>query len=550
MRLIQMRIKNPKDIIYLAFDSSLLNRDALLKLKKYCHEYSLIPIDTDSLEFKQQLTTPYEKKLYFFYKDEINNLNDGGNLAVASDILRWLSPIYKLGTYTDFDFPVDTTNLTDTINVKSALLLNIGNTNFCNKAFLLSNNDFIAVVNPDAAQLAIQQIQSSLIKKLKVYDTNYIEKIVSEIGNNFLTYKIFNYFKKSLRKEAIYIEKSKYANKEGLSSRQLRAFIQEIMQDKQKFLNFYKTKEKETTQDVIIKLRLDLKTQLTFIKWLFFQKEFKEIKTILAKNDNDLINYLMNKEKGLYLKSIVICTTGPIEISNALFKNYLLNYKVFIKTVLPLSFNSYGLQKSFQSKNSIPINQNILAMFKFLGTNDGDYNDSSWLDEGITLQKEREQKILVRQEELFCTLSYKLHYLYTQIKQYIKQLESSKTIKCLKIFKLFKFKIERKIYILQQTLECFDNANNYFNILKFQVILREVNQTKKKFANIFPNKFYKIIITLHNLSDDAYRYNLTLNKKIYIIKPSTLWEKRTSYLLVKKTIIPKPNIQAKFFQQT
>lgn len=124
IRLLEMREKNPKDTVHLVYDSTLLTHSSVQALHEFSKENDIILIDAHRI--KDILELENEKKLYGFYNEEISNLNSGGNLGVASDILRWLSPIYKLGTYTDFDVPIDTANIPSTIPVDSPLLLNIG----------------------------------------------------------------------------------------------------------------------------------------------------------------------------------------------------------------------------------------------------------------------------------------------------------------------------------------------------------------------------------------------------------------------------------------
>ena len=75
MRLIEMRYKNPNDRIHLVYDSSLLDVQATVNLHQFCSEHSIIPVDAN--EFGKLLKASGEKKLYEFYKDEINHLKDG-----------------------------------------------------------------------------------------------------------------------------------------------------------------------------------------------------------------------------------------------------------------------------------------------------------------------------------------------------------------------------------------------------------------------------------------------------------------------------------------
>lgn len=57
--------------------------------------------------FEKNCKTTEEKKLLTIYHDELRHFGSGGNFGTASDILRWLKPIYALGTYSDFDVIID-----------------------------------------------------------------------------------------------------------------------------------------------------------------------------------------------------------------------------------------------------------------------------------------------------------------------------------------------------------------------------------------------------------------------------------------------------------
>ena len=166
VRLIAMREINPKDEISLIFDGSLLNKQAKENLAFFCKEHTITSVDASAECFKNALQTKQEKDLYTFYQDEITNLKHGGNLAVASDIIRWLPPVYEKGTYTDFDVPVDTKGIAETISVEAPLLLNIGSLQTRGKEIVLSNNDYIAIVDPKAAKSDIEKIQKGFLKVL------------------------------------------------------------------------------------------------------------------------------------------------------------------------------------------------------------------------------------------------------------------------------------------------------------------------------------------------------------------------------------------------
>ena len=79
------------------------------QLNLFCNKYTIIPKDVQAL-IREHFTLD-ERKLIGIYNDEITHLDNGRNLAMASDILRWLKSVYILGTYSDFDVHVDTSML-------------------------------------------------------------------------------------------------------------------------------------------------------------------------------------------------------------------------------------------------------------------------------------------------------------------------------------------------------------------------------------------------------------------------------------------------------
>ncbi len=523
MRLIDMRERNPHDRIHLIYDSALLHTKAQDALQRFCEENNITPIDAD--EFKHALCSEREKTLYRFYKDEITHLNAGGNLGVASDIIRWLSSVYKLGTYTDFDVPVDTSTLDKSIAVEAPLLLNIGSLNIGNKEFILSNNDYIAVVDEEAGQEKIEAIQDGIIETLSQYDTDFMESTENALGSNhFINQYIVKFLK--TRSEAIYIQKSKDIAS-SLSSRELRAYICKIMQNEQAFIDFNKQNSNETRAMVIQRLREEMQGRLGFLKRLFFKNEYEEIKKALAQNDQHFLAYLMKKEKSLFIKSIVICTTGPLKIAECLFGGSVLSNDEVTEQVAPYSFNAYALHKAFRSTNTIGIHENLLGMFKFITAEDGELNDSSWLEEGIALQKKREAQHL-EQRDLFSTrLPWELTRLKLKIERHVLKLNRNSK----GFWGLFGLIIKaKKITALMDVLDCFNHKNNDFDIHKFKVALAKIEKNKKYiFSGLFLSHSKQLIQDLDKICHQSVIYRLTNGKKI-TLSPSSYQK-----LLSKKT---------------
>lgn len=514
MRLIEMRECNPRDSIHFIYDSSLLNDRAMAQLAQFCKEHTINAVDVRT--FEAQLTTDREQHLYAFYQDEIKHLHEGGNLAVASDILRWLSPVYQLGTYTDFDVPVDTSQLPAELTVTAPLLLNIGSLKVSGKEVILSNNDYIAIVDPVAAQDEIAAIQDGFISVLEQYSSDFVSASAKELSDSFLNRFILNFMKN--RSESVYIARSNTLNPRSevpAGSRELRHFIQQTMTDTTKFLNF-KRKDDDSDEQVIAHLRQELSKQLGFVKWLFFGSEYKQIKQMLTLPDKQLLETLMKKERSLYLKSIVVCTTGPIAIANFLFKQYICSPEHFSQVIQPYSFNHYALKQAFQSKNSINMHENILGMMNFLGAEDGLLNDSSWLEEGVSLQKNRDLLLCERQQEFKASMAPQLINYRTELLKHLLKLQAQH-----EGFWGFLFAGRRiaKINALTAAFNCFsvddENQLNMFHITRFKEVLADIkNDNYRAYGGLFSSRTQQLITDLQKLTHQAIIFGFSSNKQI------------------------------------
>lgn len=511
MRLIQMRETNPADPINLVHDSSLLSKKATEDLKRFCKEHRITPVDVN--EFGKSLKSKNEKILYQFYKDEVTHLGDGGNLALASDILRWLSPVYTKGAYTDFDVPVDTTNLPPSISVETPILINIGSLKTGNKEIILSNNDFIAVVDPEAAKKDIEKVQDGIIGVLGKYTNDFIEKTEEEYGKDSFLNKYLISFMRN-RSESIYISRSKNIFPEGQerSSLEVRKYINEVMTDSNKFLDFNKLIPEESHESVIQRLRDELQDQMGFFKWLFFRNEYYEIKNILEQPDDKLIDSLMKKERTLYLKSIVVCTTGPIAVAKFLFNGYVFNPELFKSNIQPYSFNHYDLKSAFQSQNSISMHESIFGMMSFLGAEEGKLNDSSWLETGEKLQKSRGEVLEDQKRDFETKLPEILAKTKNDINNHIKQLEDSLT----GFWGLFfTHRKQEKIRALQEVLACFHD--DVFDTEQFRIALTSTRLNKSEvYAGLFYSKTQEIIETLQQNCHKSIVFGLTTNRQIML----------------------------------
>lgn len=139
-----------------------------------------------------------------------------------------------------------------------------------------------------------------------------------------------------------------------------------------------------------------------------------------------------------------------------------MNSHELIHEVQPLSFYHYQLHNAFKSPNSIPLHENPLGMMKFLGANEGEVNDSSWLESGKQLQEAR-IKTLKEQKEVF---SSSLSQSLLDIKKDIEtNLQKSRN-------PLFKKRNETQKKLLNEVLNCFHEEQEYdFDVDQFQNIL-------------------------------------------------------------------------------
>lgn len=466
VRLIEMRQTNPKDEIALVYSSSLLSEEAKDAFAEFCKAYHINAIDADSDEFKANLKGKHEEALYKFYQDEIQHLKEGGNLAVASDILRWLSPVYSLGTYSDFDYPIDTNHLPETIEVDAPILINLGSFGIGNKQIVISNNDFIAVVNKEIGAKKIDDIQKALLEALRNYKSNFIP----ELENRFksigpISHRLMLQMKNRL--ETLYHEKSNTLKDKSneKTSRGVRKFLQEVMTDQKRYLDFAR-QSGETDLDVILRLRSEFKKQLGLIKWLFFRREYYEIKTMLAEKDEVFLKKLMKKERNFYLKAIVVDTAGPITLTYGLFGAHTCDIKQFDANIQRFATQHYGLEHAFQSRNIMGLRQNLMGTLQFISEDEGDHNDSSWLESGAKMLKMRGNILVMRQAVLAKQLPVRLKDIKEKVEQYQAQLTKKYNHW---LYSPVKHKFQQEITYLNDILSCF--TEDTFDGAKYDALI-------------------------------------------------------------------------------
>lgn len=513
-RLIDMREKNPNDVINLVYDSSLLTLKANAELLTFCYENNFTPVDADS--FKDTLN-PLESALYGFYKDEVTHLKEGGNLGVASDILRWLSSLYRIGTYTDLDVPLDTSRFPDEVKLETPLLLNIGSLRLLgNKEMVLVLNELIGVADEKQAKPDIERVQAYIVEKLRNYSSNFVETTEKELGTgSYLNRTMLGQMKN--RAETLYIVKAnelidgakQHYSKDEITSRELRGYVTHIFRDNDSYLNF-KRVGLETNKDIIQKLRNECQSQLGFIKWLFFRSEYQQISRMLELNDEKFVTALLKKEKSLYIKSIVVCTTGPIAVMDAYFGKCVLSSSEIDQKAKHVAFSSYGLDKAFLSRNVVPLHQDPVSMLRYMGADVGELNDSSWLEEGMSLQA-RKQKALLEEKRVFeAYLPDALTMLHQNITSKITQLKEQDD----ELFAfIFRKRRHAKIDALTQVANCFDQTDGLnFDIAAFRRCVAKVDP--RAYDGVFSRETETLIKQIESLCHKAIVFRSTDESKI------------------------------------
>ena len=161
LRLLKMRAACPGDAIRLVYDSHLLSEQAQAELFKFCSKNKIEALNVRDI-MHECLADPQESALLRIYEDEITHLDAGGNLAAASDILRWLKPLCRLGIYSDLDVHVTTKELAPAIEVFGDVIIPSGTYKlFGDEECLVANNNAILVANIDSEK--IKSIQKYML---------------------------------------------------------------------------------------------------------------------------------------------------------------------------------------------------------------------------------------------------------------------------------------------------------------------------------------------------------------------------------------------------
>ncbi len=439
LRLIRMRELNPNDEITLVYDSKLLSEKSLADLFIFCQKLAIKPIDVRDIF--SQCQTVEEKNLINDYENEIKTIDSDRVIVVCRDILSWLKPIYELGTYTDFDAVIDTSQIT-TIEVDKPLLLPIGSFEKDeHENFIALNNNIIAVVNSEAALPLIQKIQRDIHQACSQYeqDNSYHEKLLTIEESEFSAFKLetnilHKYSKgKSMqdaRKEVIkfcsdnksfcnHLLPTLQKNQEsillvarlafGAQIQQLQAKSAELMMDVLSFTqkNISQINSDEQLQAIVMK---KMERNMNWLK--SNTPTLQRISELLSLNDDKLTTCIREGYRELFIRDSVICTTGPINIKYSLFGNEIMPKNEILEKAAPYSFAHYGLNVLFSANDSLEFSKDE---FELIAKGE---SDASWLADGKNQMLEDDNAIEKSIDTLQrATRRYKAYEEYSYLKE-------------------------------------------------------------------------------------------------------------------------------------
>lgn len=357
LRLRNLRTINSDCDLFLIYDRRLLSTSEDRFIQNLCKELNITLFDVLA-DIIPQCITAAELNLIDDYNKAVQSIELGGNLAAASDILRWLSPIYKLGTYSDMDVLIDVKNLPKIIKVSRPLLFNLGSLKIFGIDYPVINNDILAVVDTSQALPQIQKIQETIHNGCRLHRMGEDPFSSLQVKFSSLPYhpdtSILNY----LMSGSLPFNSELASLAEGKSIGQTRAEIIRITNNSISFSEYYPWKS------------------------LFYK--------IISLGSESSLNSIIKTRRLLLLKDSVMYTSGP-EATLVAFNEYpYYPGDYFIKEKASYSFEHYGLEQHFQSGNRLSLHSGYTDLIK-LGS--AQHNDLSWLQEGRDVIDEHENKI-------------------------------------------------------------------------------------------------------------------------------------------------------------
>ena len=358
LRLRNLRNINPSSKLFLIYESRLLSATENQFIQSLCTELEITLLNVQS-DIIPQCTTTAELLLIDHYHEAIQSIENGGNLASASDILRWLSPIYKIGIYSDMDVLIDTNHLPEVIKVDKPILFNLGSQKFFGIDYPVINNDILVVVDPIAALPQIQKIQQIIHKGCRLYEQGKDAFSQLKAEYNSLPTHPNHTFWGSLMVGHLPLSPALARLADGKSIGQTRAEIIRLTNDRSIYCDNY--------------------------RWscLFY--------TLISFGSDSLFNNRMKSQRSSLLRSSVIYSTGPGAALLA-FTEYQSYPTTDFRDEALNSLAHYHLDLHLQTRNKLPLHSGFVDLLKLAyGPKP---NDLSWLQEGMVSIEQYEHKLL------------------------------------------------------------------------------------------------------------------------------------------------------------
>lgn len=429
LRLIRMRQNLKNDAISLIYDSQLLKKGTPEKpesedeLLSFCTKHNIRAVDIRTEVIPNCLE--YEKKLIPLYDNEVANLGiNGGITAVGSDILRLLSPVYKLGTYSDFDIKVDTRNMPEKIETETPLLFNI-DSEFCNLGpnniegvSLVTNNDIIAVVDPAAAEADIKKIQERLLFNCSIKDeTNqktafgfHVEKVqtsfrtICDLDSSYTVEYEENYI---LDCRLDSIQKDLQCNAQELRKEIIKYKLAwQVLNDNDNFIELLKS-----TEEYPFYLKKLTKENISGLKQFIINNPnnievVKKARLLLLESiENEISKFRIKPTEkpdfDSFLIRSVISTSGPSVIT-ALFDYDVYKENQYNQNVKPYTLNHYNLDKVFITNQTKSFGEAELSWLK-IGQKKRDQRELKLTEKAYVIQnifREKKGKVLASNADM------------------------------------------------------------------------------------------------------------------------------------------------------
>ncbi len=444
LRMVKFRQKNPRAKMTFIYSSSMLNAEAMEKLKVFCTKQHFTPLDFDTellAECIEQIDLDMHKTAKMELDAYINQ--KGGNLAAASDIGRLIAPLLIRGTYSDFDTNIEVEALPDIVDSNGPMLLDIGS--LVHSQFEMSfevplmNNDIIGIAMDDngidpAAKDQLRLIQGGILatynqgalKTLKQLSNSQLSagsplvqlykmrffSILFELNPDINITDFRMFLDKSTRNifSAFRIVQPEeyYTITEGLD-KQLLTRLGGALENmtNEDFPEDFTLEE----QAIIKRAYVDiLKSGLKQIS-----KALLSISPVQAASIGDAYNTIKDiddpeecyrllqlpatGQRTALLKDSVVLFSGPMQILSTLLQGEsladVLTSEEKSRPYKMMSFDGNNLFDNFNSGQSLRLGSNVqMFQSKLTGVeNNGKTNDMSWMSQGQELIRKREDKL-------------------------------------------------------------------------------------------------------------------------------------------------------------